>query len=227
MTASQYPIISLFWADCSIAVQRWTWSNGRCELVYSSYALHHFKINSSSNLNHRFWEIKRWTSLSWNFQSCGSCTLLHDISWIFDINEHEQVTWSNRMSRSTHEIRCQWVSRTISSLKADCSPSTVRRMSDSSFAVLSQQYTIHILRQSREIYIATVMNEFQWHPSGTTPCSRVGLSAWAEVFTSHSQRHWLAHYLLTSVILTTTDLRSLIVTFWWSDPNIAIILGYK
>jgi len=68
---------------------------------------------------------------------------------------------SKRTSRSTHEIRWQRVSRTIPSLKADCSPSTVGRMSDGSFAIISQHYTIRILRKSREIYTATDQNKIQ------------------------------------------------------------------
>jgi len=67
------------------------------------------------------------------------------------------VNTSKRTSRSTHEIRLQRVSRMIPSLKADCLPSTVGRMSDSLCYVYSQHYTIRIMRKSREI--ATIMND--------------------------------------------------------------------
>jgi len=71
-----------------------------------------------------------------------------------------------------------------------------------------------------EIYIATVMNDtsmasFRHHALQTRPAYWPGLSAYAEAFTSHSQRHWLVHYLLTSVVCTctTTDLRIWILHF--------------
>jgi len=127
------------------------------------------------------------------------------------------MTWSKRTSRSAYEIRRQRVSHTILPLEADRLPSTVGHMSDSSFTVLLQHYMIHILWKSREI--ATVINDasvtsFRHHTWPPT----------------HSPPPWVAiQYSLTSVIglCVITDLWHLIFTFWWSNPNILIILGYE
>jgi len=105
------------------------------------------------------------------------------------------MTRIKRTSISTQEIRWRRFSHTIPSLKADCSPSTVRRMSDSSFAILSQHYMIRMLRKSREI--ATIMKD-----------------TWVASFRHHA-------------LPASHSPRCLIFTFWLSNPNIAITLGYK
>jgi len=70
-------------------------------------------------------------------------------------------------------------------------------MSDSSFAILLQHYMIRVQCKSQEI--ATVMNDtskasFRHHalqPAGQRLPGQPGLSAYAEVFTSHSLRPWV------------------------------------
>jgi len=82
----------------------------------------------------------------------------------------------------------------IPSLKADCLPSTVGRMSDGSFAILSQHYTICILRKSWEI--ATIMNDtsmasFRHHTLRPTGLRLQAHDVWFLHFHDQIQILWL------------------------------------
>jgi len=114
-------------------------------------------------------------------------------------------------------------------LEADCSPSSVWHMSDSSFAILIRSVYCENSENLHRHSYEWPMAFFRYH--GLQPRPVPAGPAWPfSICQSLYQPLTLAGPLFTNVCRntrTTTDLRRLIFTFWWSNLNIGVILGYK